>query len=382
MKIKQSQLVNRARGAVSSPQNSASVTGGNINIYDPQSTMQPFSKRLPVTTWIRDTFFPGVETFPTKHVLMDFYKNRQRVAPLVAEGSRSINVKRDGFQTKIYTAPFINISRPIDVDLLQSRQFGEQVFNSPMTPEDRALALMQRDYNELDDMITRREEVMSAELLQTGKVTLTGYVDDTATKVRTDTVDYGFENIINLTGASQWDQANPKMLGDLQDAAAMVRMAGYDPSIALLGSNAADEFLQDETILKLMDFRRADFGSIAPQENLKNGNGYTYLGRLRKPGIDLFQYDAWYWDDTDEKLKPYIDPDVVIVGSRDLGEILYGAITQIPEDSNNFVTYEAIRVPKVSINRDDDVKKLMLKSRPIPKPLDVAAWAVINTKQK
>ncbi|WP_020621017.1 major capsid protein [Paenibacillus daejeonensis] len=380
MKIKQSQLMNRA--GARRPQNIATTQGGDFNIYEPQSTMPAFQRRMPVTTWIRDTFFPGVHTFPTKHVLMDFYKNRQRVAPYVAENSKSINIKRDGFRTDIYTAPFINISRPYDVDLLQNRQFAEQVFNSPTTPQDRAIALMQRDYNELDDMITRREELQVAELLQTGIVTITGYVDDTATVVRTDRIDYGFENIINLTGTSQWDGANPNMLGDLDEAAALVRSAGYNPDFAMFGKNAAWNFLQDEKILKLMDYRRADFGSLAPDERLVNGNGYTYLGRLRKPGIDLFQYDAFYYDDTTEDLHPYIDPDRVVVGSRNLGEMLYGAITQIPENSDNFVTYEGSRVPKVTIDRNSDTKSLLLKSRPVPLPYDVAAWAVINTKVK
>lgn len=377
MKIKQSQLMNRA--GVRRPQNVANIQGGNINIYEPQSTLPAFQRRMPVTTWIRDTFFPSVQTFPTKHVLMDFYKNRQRVAPYVAENSKSINIKRDGFRTDIYTAPYINISRPYDVDLLQNRQFAEQVFNSPMTPEDRAIALMQRDYNELDDMITRREELQAAELLQTGIVTITGYVDDTATVVRTDRIDYGFDNIINLTGTSQWNGSNPDMLGDLDDAASLVRGAGYDPAFAMFGKNAALRFLQDEKILRLMDYRRADFGSLAPEERLVNGNGYTYLGRLRKPGIDLFQYDANYFDDTEDALLPYIDPDRVVVGARNLGEMLYGAITQIPEGSDNFVTYEGTRVPKVTIDRNSDTKSLILKARPVPKPFDVGSWAVINT---
>ncbi|MGG3208552.1 major capsid protein, partial [Brevibacillus brevis] len=123
---------------------------------------------MPVTTFLRDMFFPGEETFDTKHVLVDFYKNRQRVAPLVAEGSMPINIKRDGFETKIYTPPFINLSSPIDISMLQTRMPGEAVFGG-MSPDERAVQQMNRDFLELSDMVTRREELMGAELLQTGK---------------------------------------------------------------------------------------------------------------------------------------------------------------------------------------------------------------------
>ncbi|MFU1797371.1 major capsid protein [Paenibacillus azoreducens] len=379
MKLRQSTILNTLRGG--RPQNAA-PQGPNVNIYEPQTMTAPFSKRMPVTTFIRDTFFPGLQTFPTKHVLMDFQKNKQRVAPFVAEGSKPVNIRRDGFQTKVYTPPYISLSAPYDVDLLQARLPGEAVFNSGMTPEERALLLMQNDYNELDDMITRKEEVMTSELLQSGTITLTGYIDDTATKVRTDTVDFGFDNVLNLTGGSQWSQSTSKKYDDLYEAVSLVRKAGYNPERVILGEQAARNLLADEAFMdKYMDKRYAQFGAINPQLNLTNGNGYAYIGRLTELGIDLYQYLAWYWDDIDNKLKPYINPNKVIVGTPNLGEMLYGAITQIPEESINFVTIEAPRVSKVTVDRNADTKSLIVKSRPIPKPYDVDSWAVINTEQ-
>lgn len=374
MKVRQSVVMNYIRNRF----NMASVQGGDMNIYTPQTMLRPVTKRMPVTTFIRDTFFPGFETFPTKHVVMDFYKNKQRVAPFVAEGSRPINIRREGYRTEFYTPPFINISVPYDTDLLQTRLPGEQVFGG-MSPEERALAMMQQDYQELDDMIVRREEVMAAELLQYGTVTVTGYVDDSATQVRTDTIDYGFENVINLTGSSQWDQPDADPYADLEAAANLVRQGGYNPEVVVLGEEAARRLLQNEKILKLLDVRNAFFGEINPQLNLQNGNGYAYLGRLAGLGLDLYQYLAWYYDETTNSMKPYVEKNKVIVGARDIGEMLYGANTIIPEDSINFVTVEGPRVAKVVVNRDTDTKSLVVKSRPIPKPFDIAAWAVINT---
>lgn len=381
MKIKQSTIMNRFDGGFGNPVNAArSVTGGNVNIYEPRTMQQPFVKRMPVTTWIRDTFFPSFTTFKTKHVDMDFWKNRQSVAPFVAQGSGPVNVRRTGFATKTYIAPFISLSRPYDTDLLGTRLPGEMLY-SQLSPEDRAVMLMQMDYNELDDMITRREEVMTAELIQTGKVTITGYVDDKASEVRTDTVDFDFDNLISLTGTSQWSDPASDKYESLYEAVTLVRKAGYNPEYAVLGEGAARNLLADQDFMDhYMDKRYANFGVINPQLNIQNGNGYMYIGRLTELGIDLYQYLAYYYDEATQELKPYIAPDKVVVASSNVGEMLYGAITQIPEGSNDFVTIEAARVPKVTINRDADTKSLILKSRPIPKPFDVSSWAVIDTQ--
>ncbi|NRS50976.1 major capsid protein [Brevibacillus sp. HB2.2] len=376
MKIRQSAIA----GRFMSPQNAATVTGGSISIYEPQTMLPSFQRRMPVTTFLRDMFFPGEATFDTKHVLVDFYKNRQRVAPLVAEGSMPVNIKRDGFETKIYTPPFINLSSPIDISMLQTRMPGEAVFGG-MSPDERAVQQMNRDFLELSDMVTRREELMGAELMQTGKVTVSGYIDDAATVVRTDIIDFGFDNMINLTAGSQWNQSTSKKYEDLEEAVRKSRKAGYNPTVALLGDEAWANLRADENFMnKFMDLRYAQFGTINPQLNIENGNGFTYIGRLTELGLDLYRYDAWYYDDTTQSLKPYIDPEKVIVAPRNIGELLYGANTFIPEDSINYVTVAGPRATKVTVNRDTDVKSLIVKSRPLPKPFDVSAWSVIKTR--
>jgi hypothetical protein len=228
-------------------------------------------------------------------------------------------------------------------------------------------------------MIVRREELMIAEAMQTGSVTATGYIDDSATQVRTDTIDYGLENVINLTGKSQWSNSASNKYADLLRAVTLVRQAGYNPTVAILGENAWMYLREDDNFMKKLDLRFAQFGEINPQLNIRNGNGYAYVGRLTELGLDLYTYLAWYYDEQTQTLKPYIDKDKVIVAAENIGEMLYGANTIIPPDSDNFVTVEAPRVAKVNVDRNTDTKSLVVKSRPIPKPFDVGAWAVINT---
>lgn len=376
MKVK----ANALRSFINGTRANAAVSGGDINIHQPQTMLPVYKKRMPVTTFLLDTFFPTFATFDTKYVLVDYKKNHQRVAPFVVEGSNPVNIKKDGYRTQLYEPPYINISDPYDVGLLQSRLPGEAVFGG-LSPDQRALYYMQESYNEMDDMIVRREELMAAQLLQTGKVVVEGYVDDSAKKVRIDTLDYEFDNVINCTGNDQWDESTSKKYEHLEAAVTLVRQAGYNPTRAIFGSGAWKNLRADDNFMsKYMDIRRAIYGEFNPSLNINNGNGYMYIGNLTELGLDLFVYLAWYYDEATNTLKPYIDDDTVIVGAPGLGEMLYGANTIIPEGSIDFVTVRGRRCTKVTVNREDDTKKLIMKSRPIPKPFDVSAWAVINTR--
>lgn len=377
MKISQSRFVNAlpGRGVVNQTQ---TIVGGNININEPRTMLPSYQKNLPVTTFLRDRYFPGVKTFHTKHVDMDFYKGGQEVAPFVAENSGPVYIKRKGFQTKSYTAPFINIGVPYDTNLIGARLPGEIIYN-PLTPEERASILMQQDYNELDARITRREELMAAQCLQTGIVIVKGYADDKGTVVREDTIDFDFDNNITLEGNERWDQTAPDMYGTLKDGVTLIRQAGYNPIDVILGATASKHLLENEDFLKrYMDRRYAQYGVINPQLNINNGNGYCYLGRLTELGVDLWSYLAWYQDPDTGLTTPYVEDNRVIIAPQNIGEFLYGAITQIPEDSDDFVTIEGTRVPKLIVDRKTDTKELSLKSRPVVKPNDSTSWVSID----
>ena len=51
-------------------------------------------------------------------------------------------------------------------------------------------------------------------------------------------------------------------------------------------------------------------------------------------------------------------------------------------EDKKFQSYEGRLVPKVWADEKDEVKKVRLTSRPLPRPFDVASWAVIYASQK
>lgn len=351
------------------------VTNGNINIYTPRTQLAAFEKRMPVTTALRDLFFPTVQTFVTEDIDIDFMKGGYSVAPFVAPNVGGINVSRSGYSTKRYTPPRVAPQRPMSKEILMPRLPGENV-HSTMSPEDRQDYYIQKDAQELDDSISRREELMCSQLLTNGIITVRGYVDDKKTNYIDDNIDFQFSNKTTLTGDDLWSAETSDKYGDLEDAVISIREAGYNPKYCFLGKSAWKNFKEDVALMNMLDVRRFELGALNPQLKLQNGNGLAYMGELSELGIELWTYFAWYLNDSGV-LTPIFPDDHVVIAPDVVGEMCYGAITQLEED-RRYHTYEGTRIPKIMANISDDEITTRLSSRPLPRPFDVDSWAVLD----
>lgn len=351
------------------------MADNKVNLYEPRSMAGAYERSMPVTTFLRDRFFPTVRTFPTEHIDVDFRKGSQAVAPFVAKNVGGINMERTGYATHTYTPPRTAPERPISKDVLQPRIPGE-IIHTTMSPEERQDYYLQQDAQELDDMISRREEVMVSQVLTTGVINVRGYLDESKSQYVDENIDFSFSNKITCVDDDRWSQSTSKKLEDLEEACEMVQQAGYNPQHAILGKTAWNLLKVDSTFQKLLDVRKFDFGNIAPQLNMTNGNGVKYIGYVSELGLFFWQYIAWYLDDSGV-LTPYIPDDHIVIAPEAVGEMCYGAVTQLEKD-DRYHTYEGTRVPKIIADYKNDVMTYRLTSRPLPKPNDVDSWAVID----
>ena len=140
-----------------------------ISIYDPR-TMGKLVERMPrVHTFIKDTFFRNVETFDTQKIDVDFKKGNRALAPFVHKKIGGVTVDNLGYETNTYEPPLVAPNKITTVDDILKRSPGESLYNGK-SPNQRAVEKMQRDFTELDEMITRREEWMCCQALFTGKI--------------------------------------------------------------------------------------------------------------------------------------------------------------------------------------------------------------------
>jgi hypothetical protein len=351
----------------------------NIDRHIPRTQGGVYEKNMPVSTFLRDTFFPDVETFVTAKVELDYRKGAYLIAPVVAPLVNGIIMERQGYETREYEPPTIAPKRVLDPRILQKTIPGETVY-SLRTPEERQEYYIQKDMQEMDDAISRREEEMVAQLLTTGQIVVRGYYGEDFSKYVENTIDYGFTQKEVLTSGAAWDQETSTKYADIERAVNAVREAGYTPTTAVLGQTAWKLLRDDADFKEKLDTRRLDLGMIAPEVRLQNGTGLVYLGDLTELGLQLWAYYAFY-KDYDGTVKKFIPEDHVVILPGAIGDMRYGAITYLEPTSFNdgrYVTYEGTRIPRTLINTSNNVKEMILSSKPIPKPYDVDSWYVLD----
>jgi len=342
----------------------------DLNIYRTQTLLKVVRIMLPSHSFLRSTFFPGQTTFITEDVLIDYKKSKRKMAPFVAPRAGGITMERQGYTVQRYTAPRIAPQRMITIDDIMIRGMGENMF-SQQTPANRQADLLGQDLFELDEMIARREEWMIREILFGGKITMKGFVDKTLTQTVDQELDYQFGNSIILETGDLWSADTSTKYEDLKAwRLQVIQKSGFSPKIVIFGQDASTEFVNDAEIQKKLNQFN---GTLAIMKPSVIDDAVTYIGVLPELGLELYTYNEWYIDDAGVE-QPMIPTDHVLMGRKNMGELLYGAVTQL--EGGQFVTIEGTRIPKSWANENDDQRLIRLISSPVPRPDDIDAWLV------
>ncbi|MDR2174398.1 MAG: major capsid protein, partial [Synergistaceae bacterium] len=273
----------------------------NMDLYSPKTMRGVIKRTLPLRTFFKTRYFNSSVTFPTETVSFEFQEAKRRLAPYVNARMGSESIERDAYETRTYRPPLVAPERAITNDTLAQKLLGEAVYNSGMTPEDRAVRIAAQDILDLQDTIARREEFMCARVKQDGALTIKGRGVDFK-------VDYKFDNIVQVAADDRWTPT-ADILEQLASLAEDMQKWGVNPDMLILGSAAAKALMKNEQILKMLDIRRVEIGEIKPAQL---EGGVRYIGRVVTPevSLDLYSYAEWYPDDTDldadgnPKLKP------------------------------------------------------------------------------
>lgn len=123
-----------------------------------------------------------------------------------------------GYETKSFKPAYVKDKRQFKPDAPLKRSIGETIGGS-LSPQQRREAAVNRSLMNQLDNLTRREEVMAAEALRLGQVTVTG--DNYPTQVVSYQRDAALT--ITLTGGNRWGQAGIKPLDLIEDWATLVQ---------------------------------------------------------------------------------------------------------------------------------------------------------------
>lgn len=340
---------------------------------DETATLLAFGERVEVPSrFLLDRYFPTnpiTDIFPTEDVLIDFHDKRgKKLAPLVHEGYKT--GARRTFYTDKLTPCRIAPKRTLGIAALMKRGYGEQLFSGE-TATERAVEIVMQDVTDIHHEIYRRKMAMAGELLTSNKYTLAYVASDAAGEdedVTEQTVSFidTDGNIAAYTPDVMWDAEGADILADVRAMCRQVVENGGAAVDLLLGTDAADAFVKDERILKLLDIKRVEIGNIDPQLMMP---GVAMIGKINVDGCRLNVISYWetYTDDNGQQV-PYLPADAAVVLAPNCGKTLYAAVTQLEQSDNSYHTYEKPIVPKYIGNAETDALSLMMQSKPVLAP--------------
>lgn len=342
-----------------------------IDIYQPRYLAGVVRSAPPVHTFLRDTFFTNIKTFPTEQVDIDLVKGDREMAAFVHPKIGAETLAEEGYETKSYTPPMVNPDIVTTAESYMHRAPGEIIY-SERTPQQRAAEQLVREYQRLDDSISRREEWMCAQALTTGIIHVVGKGVDAE-------IDFGFTNKVVLTGNERWGQSGADVSGTLEDWVDKVYTNGFaNVDRIICGRTALKMLKSDKGILEKLDNRRYQAGEFNARDL---PNGVRYHGYLTDSGLEIYSYKEVYMDRvTDPEhptLRKLIPDNMIVMISPDVDFMrAYGLCSYYDEASKQLVTAETARLLHAYIGHKPERKVLEACARPLPIPDKVDSWLV------
>lgn len=324
-------------------------------------------------TFLRDRYFSNRVTFDTQKIDIDIVgAGGRKLAPFVNPKIGGVVVEREGYKTNSYEAPEVSPMRVTTAEDMLKRSAGESIYGAK-TPSQRAAEQLGKDLSDLDDIITRREEVMCAEALFQGKVTVKGEgYDEVINYWPTEAKDQPKTTLSTLWTSADADAAT--IQADLRSLRRdVIKNSGINPTEIICGNDVLEVMIEKLSKASALDNRRVDLGHITPQHL---PNGVSYWGYLKDSNLDIYSYDEWYLNGKEET--SMVPSDLVLMASPNAKTTLaYGCVSLAGDDDVKF--YEGSRIPDSWVQRANPSGRIVqIKSRPLPIVHQINAFHVIK----
>lgn len=268
----------------------------------------------------------------TKNLILQQEKQTRLIAPYVSDDDEDGKViGRDGYDRLVVTVPTLHPTRNLTRSDVEVAANAEQVFtydNGGASPEKIQFQKLMKDALELRQSIERREEQQIIEAMTTGKVEV---IFDGGKR----TINLNIP-AANLTAAAAGDKFDANDSNPITYLLAQKRLlakaGGGRGFLCVMGSEAYEAFIKNESVIKYMDNRRMHFGEIEPGE--MDTDYVTRMARII--GMDIVTYDDFYYSESEKKdVEMYPKDKITIIGAGAGFKMHYGAIADGTDGSLN-----------------------------------------------
>lgn len=307
--------------------------------------------------FFKQTYFGGTPVlFDTLEVELQKRDRRRRVSPLVLPTVEGQVVASRAFNVERYQPAYIKDKRPLLPRNFMTRAFGESP-TEMVTPQSRLDAAVDDEMLDQRNMWELRIELMCAQLMTTGTVTLAGE------KYPTTVIDFQRNALLKpaaLTATNRWGDAGVKIKNYLSSRSKVLSdTGGVTPRDVVMGMDAWDVFSSDADVLKVLDLRnnvQSPFDITA-----QIGEGATFRGEIF--GYRIWTYYGTYIDPITNTQQELMPAKGCLIGSPDTvqGYVAFGAIQDVA----------ALRAQPffVKMFEEEDPSALMLLFQSAPLPL-------------
>lgn len=331
----------------------------NIDIFSWRSLTESLNKVLPPPTFISDTIFKTTVNHAADIVDIDIWRGKTKLARFVNKGESPALIGKDSsVQKQSVTLPRIFEKKIFTANELANFKTDGMVYaGSPADIVNQSNLYKMRELQSLQDRLARRKEMMACTLLTTGALS----VDQSNIEF---TYDYKYGagvSLVTLTGSEKWDQTTPKIISQIRKQKTnMIKRTGAAPTVGILGTDAADKFLEDAGVMKGLNNLNYKVGQLDLNGNVSNGA--DYLGRFL--GIDWYVYGGSYTDDNDAEQELYGTKLCTLVAPDNSFRMHYGPIYRIEGGQTLTIRNNTYLAPFVNDYGTD--LEWLIESKPLP----------------
>lgn len=335
----------------------------NYNVFDTRVMIRMLEQMYQPRTFFRDTFFQNRVNAESEYVDIDIRKGKRRIAPFVARKIGHTIVERLDFTTQSVKPELIAPMMITTAEDVVKRSAGESIYGAK-SPNARMGEILGRDMRDMSDMITRAEEWMCSQVLYNGKIVMN--VEGEGTRE----IDFSDEWHFDKVDWEDVKRSSPNR--DFRNwKRAVSKWSGLNPDVAIVGANALEWLYLSEEWRDEQKFFQTNFANYEPK---LMQDGITFVGYIPSIGLELYTYDEWSIDPSDNLEKPLADPDKIVIGcTQAYTSLIYGMIYDVAIGS-----FAAPRVPKSFIRDEPSARFLKLSSAPVAVPHQIDAFLTVT----
>lgn len=265
----------------------------------------------PRRTFLLENFFRNVIEPTAEEILFDVQIQRRRISPFVAPHVPARPVAQSGYRTDRFKPAMVKDLRVMDINRPIARSIGEAIGGDPITPAEREAAILALETEDQINMLHRRLEVMAADALLDGVVTVTGEGYPATT------VDFGRPagNTVALTSTARWGVASStaRPVREVQaHRRTFLQASGIAATDIVFTAGAWQEFNADAEFKDAVNINLRGMEAMTSLPNFDEGG--ELVGMLNDK-TRLWLCTEFYVDPADDTEKAVLPDGAVLLGN-------------------------------------------------------------------